>query len=384
MRAWIEIDLGAIRANVRLLQEQIGAERQVMAVVKADGYGHGLVPVAHAVTDAGCSWIGVATVEEGIAIRLSGVRAPLCLLCPFIPSQASELLEYGLTPIVGDYVSLRALVAAHKKLQTPRFPQSMVPNRFGNAIHLDIDTGMGRSGILGGEVVDFWREAVASGLAVTGISTHFADADNPDPTFTLQQEALFLDALRTLQRQGGRFDWVHTSNSPATLRNFCAFANLVRPGLLLYGVSPYDDAGEVSSEVLPRLVPALTLKTRVGTVRELPEGHSISYGVTKKLTRPSRVATILIGYGDGYSRRLSGVGQMLIRGRRAPILGRVCMDQTVVDVTDMPEVVAGDEVVCIGAQGDERIDVESIAHLIDSTPHEVTTGLTSRLLRCYP
>lgn len=418
-RAWAEIDLNGVRANVAALRSFLTPEAQVLAVVKANGYGHGAPEVAKAALSAGATWLGVATVDEGITLREHNIHAPILLLCPFDPDEAGEIIAYELTPTIGDSALLDAFCwnAGHMR-RTPD-------------IHMDIDTGIGRAGILPSHAIAFYQQAVARGLRVTGLCTHFANADGPDDTFTRGQIQTFHSVLSELEALGAHFDFIHLSNSGG-VQNFGATGgNLVRPGLLLYGIgdlpnppAPFPDsfAGvasdaptgkeeenalgvtssvhtEATVQVTPfptnavsesgkgargvRLTPVLTLKAVVSTVRELPEDAPISYGMTHRLTRTSRVATVLIGYGDGYSRRLSNRGSMLIRGQRAPILGRVCMDQTVVDVTDIPEAAPGDHAVCIGAQGDERITVEEIARLIDATEHEITTGLTARIPRSY-
>ncbi len=367
-RAWVEVNLEAVRGNVRSAQDWVGANARIMAVVKADAYGHGLLPVARVALDAGAAWLGVAAVGEGIALREAGIQAPICLLCAFGQNEAGVLIEHAITPLVGDAVSLDALICARS---TAPALQSQDANRF--AIHLDVDTGIGRSGVQPAQAVGLWQRAVRAGLNVSGVSTHFADADNEDRLLTPQQERAFDHTCARLTEAGARFEWVHAANSPAMLRGCVSAANLARPGLLLYGIGPAPYA----------LAPVLALKAAVATVRDLPAGHGISYGATHRLTRPSRIATVLIGYGDGYPRRLSNQGQMLIRGHRVPILGRVCMDQTVVDVTDTPDIMPGDEAVCIGTQGSERIAIEDIATLIDTTPHEITTCLTARLPRLY-
>jgi len=377
-----------------------------MAVLKADAYGHGLVPTAQAAVAAGIDWLGVATVAEGAELREAGISAPIALLCTPTPQEVGEIVERGLTAVVGNAELSAAL--------------SRVRRSANIAVHLDIDTGMGRSGVLPDRAADLYERCLRDGLHVTGVCTHFADADGDDPKMTGQQWRRFDLARSLLQQAGARPRWVHAGNSAASLRFGAGGCNLIRPGLLLYGIRPIfatasksagtDDSvkasrlpqnwgsggepglgqgvglwGEAGPGVLlDRLKPVLSLKARIGAVRELPAGHTISYGATYRLTRPSRVATVLIGYGDGYPRRLSNRGEVLIQGRRAPIIGRVCMDQMVVDITDLPSMVAaGDECVCIGAAGTESITAESIAQTTQTTEHEITTSLTSRLPRIY-
>lgn len=379
-RAWAEVDLAAIRANITALRAFLGAQTRLLAVVKADAYGHGLVPIAEAAAVAGADWLGVATVAEGVTLREAGVRLPMALLCAILPDEAAAALEHGLTLSLGDSATLQAVACAARRRVADGDPPE---------VHLDIDTGIGRAGVLPEKAVDLWRAAVEAGLNVSGVSTHFADADGADAEFTAAQEAAFTRVREALEAAGARFETVHLSNSPATLRFRNSGGNLVRPGLLLYGILPALPNATIlnvdpkNAAPPPVFRPALTLRARVATVRALPAGHPISYGVTHRLSRPSLVATVLIGYGDGYPRRLSNCGALLLRGRRAPILGRVCMDQTVVDVTGISGVVPGDEAICIGSQGAESIRVEEIARRIDTTEHEITTCLTPRIPRRY-
>jgi alanine racemase len=388
-RAWVEVDLEAMRTNVaeiaRFVDAFVGARSNIMAVVKADAYGHGLLNTSRAVIAAGASWLGIATISEGAVLREANITAPIALLSAPAAADACHILQYGLTAMVGDTALLDALVAQQN------LPTSEI------AVHLDIDTGMGRSGVLPKDAVSLWKHAISLGIKVEGISTHFADADNSDNHHTQQQLGTFEETCLSLHSAGARFVWKHIDNSASIVspdhkwgeRNpnspsgrpvfsGSATCNLVRPGLLIYGITP-----KCASDRKIGVFPALSLKARIATIRELPANHAIGYGVTHRLRRNSKVATVSIGYGDGYPRALSNLGHMLVRGARAPILGSVCMDQTVVDVTDIEGVSAGDEVVCIGRQIDETITVEQIAALINATEHEITTGLTTRLPRMY-
>ena len=361
-RAWIEVDLGTLRDNVRAIRAYSGGEKKVLAVVKANAYGHGMLPVAKAALEAGAAWLGVATVEEGSALREAGINAPVALLCHFAPDEAADVLALGLTPTVGDWDTLQALISASRRTEKK------------GIVHLEIDTGIGRSGILPHDAVAFGRCAAESGLRVRGLCTHFADPDAEASPFAVAQLEIFESVRASLEAAGARFDWIHVSSSAAILRFPQRGGNLVRPGLLLYGLRP-----TLNASILLR--PALALKARVATVRALPAGHNISYGLTCALQRSSRVATVLIGYGDGYPRRLSNIGHVLLHGKPAPILGRVCMDQTVIDVTEIPEAAAGDIAVCIGQQGAAQISAESLSALIETTEHEITTALSARLPR---
>ncbi len=385
-RAWAEVDLNAIEANAVTLRSLADASGgHVLAVVKADAYGHGLIPVATA-AQAGAEWLGVATVSEGASLREAGITTPILLLCAPAPREARALLHYGLTATLGDASTLDSLAAAIRGLTLAQLPD----------VHIEIDTGIGRAGVLPEQAVKFWKAALSAGLRVTGLMTHFADADG-DVEFTLRQRQLFQQVKHELERQGASFEWVHMSNSAGTLQFGAAEGNLFRSGLLLYGICPRTPTASILNEELENqsrfpvsdaggmvgLSAAMTVKARVAAVRCLPSGHNISYGSTHRLLRPSRVATVLIGYGDGYPRRLSNIGSMLLNGCRAPILGRVCMDQTVVDVTDIPHVEADDVAVCLGTQGTESLRVEELAALIEGTEHELTTCFTARLPRVF-
>ncbi len=343
--------------------------RQFMAVVKADAYGHGLIPVAQRAVRAGVEWLGVATVTEGVRLREAGVTTAILVLCAPAPQEAWTLLQCGLTATVGDSATMDALVEARRSLNLSPSP----------AVHLEIDTGMGRAGVAPEAAVAFWRRLVSAGLRVTGLMTHFSSAEE-DAEFTRQQCDSFQRVRAELERAGAVFEWVHLSNSAGAVTVGTAEGNLIRAGLLLYGICPTVQEASIDYRTFQL---AMTVKARVATVRSLPAGHPISYGATHRLVRPSLVATALIGYGDGYPRRLSNIGAMLLRGQRAPILGRVCMDQTVLDVTDIPGVEAGEEAVCIGRQGEACIRVEEIAVLLETTEHEITTCLTARLPRVF-
>ena len=365
MRAWAEIDIAVLRANINSIRRAVGPQTAVMAVVKADAYGHGIVEVARGALDAGALWLGVATVDEGISLREAGIQSPIALLCAAVPNEASEILHHTLVPMVGDNALLGALIHA-AKIRNDAIASPPV--------HLEIDTGMGRSGVLPEQAVPFWKRATASGLRVTGLATHFADADGPDEALSVDQMDQFRQTRKALEAAGARFEVVHLNNSAATLRFPGDGGNLVRPGVLIYGIRPQMPASILRACPVS---PVLALKARVAAVRSLPRGHAISYGATYKLPRDARVATVLIGYGDGYPRRLSNVGSMLLRGKRAPILGRVCMDQTVLDVTEIPDAAPGDIAICIGGEGGENISAEQIAAAIDTTEHEITTAVCS-------
>lgn len=366
-RVWAEVDLSAIRQNVDAIRSFVGLRVDVMPVVKADAYGHGAVEVARAALSAGADWLGVASVAEGAALRKVLPNGTVCLLSPFEAADADEIVAQRLTPAISDLDGARALSVAAQKQRT------------GVRVHMKVDTGMGRQGVMP-ELAERLASVVARmpSIVIEGLFTHFACADD-DPEFTARQLAVFEDARQRVLATDTRLKPVHCAASAALLRYPEARLDLVRPGLLVYGIMPPIPA-EVS---VPPLRPAMTLRTRIVQVRNLPAGHGVSYARTRILTRPSRIAVLPVGYGDGYPRALSNIGRVLVNEAPAPIVGRVCMDMTLVDVTDIPGANVGSEVVLIGRQGAECIRVEEIAKLIDTTEHDVTTRLTPRVPRVY-
>lgn len=364
-RVWAEVDLSAIRHNVEAVRAVVGRGVELMPVVKADAYGHGMMEVADTALRTGLHWLGVATVAEGVALRLRFPDASLCTFAPFSAEEAEEIARHRLIPFLSDLESARALARAAQRLRTVAHA------------HLEADTGMGRSGVLPDQMPHFVEQAAQMpSLRLTGLATHLPSAED-DPAFTRRQLAALQAIRAAVTSTGVPLTHVHCANSAALLRYPESHHNLVRPGLLLYGILP-DLPPNVP---VPHLLPALTLKTRIALLRTLPAGHSISYQRTYTLARAGRIATLPVGYGDGYPRALSNIGQAIVGGRRAPIVGRICMDVTMIDVTDVPEAAVGTEVVLIGAQGAERIRVEEIARAIGTTPHDVTTRLTARVPR---
>jgi len=374
-RAWAEISLDAIAHNVKTILESLPAESHMMAVVKADAYGHGFLPVTRAALQAGCSWLGVAAVGEGIQLRENGVDAQIAVLAPCAPEEAPEIAEYGLTCMVGDPEIVAALGAEARRRNENGSSRRI-------SVHLDIDTGMGRSGTLAEGAVGLYNLARQAGLHVDGLSTHFSDADGANLEHTESQLQAFACARSALYAQGAVFKWVHMSNSAATLRRLEGECNLYRPGLIMYGIE--CPVGDVSAPLMrPSLQRVLSLYARAASIRCLPAGHAIGYGATHRLAQAARVATVTIGYGDGYPRALSGRADMLVCGQRAPVLGRVSMDQTVVDVTHIPEAKVGDIAVCIGKMGKHEVTVTELATRSGLIEHEITTGLSLRIPRRY-
>lgn len=365
--SWAEVDLEAIRRNVRSFQNHVGGGVQVMAVVKANAYGHGAVPVAKAALEAGATRLAVHRLTEGIELRQAGISAPILVFGYTPPPGAGEFIKWALTPsmITIEFAQALSVQAAAQGQVIP--------------LHVKVDTGMNRFGLLPEEVVPYLTAVnKMTGLRPEGLFTHFATADSLDQTWVLQQIKVFDQVIASVKNAGIDIPIVHAANSAATMKLPQAHYNAIRPGIAMYGMNP-------SSEWEPvfELFPALTLKSRVSRVRELPVGAGVSYGRTFVTSRPTRAALVTVGYGDGYHRILSNKGAVLVRGQRAPIIGRVCMDQFVIDVTDIPDVRQDDEIVLVGRQGNERISAEEVGRLAGTINYEVTTGLLPRVIRKY-
>lgn len=364
---YIEVDLDAIAHNVRALKAFIGPAVELFAVVKANAYGHGLVPVAQTVLRHGVSRLAIGRLSEGLQLRQAGIAAPVLALCYLMPDELRIAVERDLVPTVGEMESALVVSALGVARQKP------VP------VHVKIDTGMGRYGVMPDQAVSFFNQiATLPGLAVEGVFTHFATADERDKTFAREQFQIFQDVLAELSAAGHSIPLLHAANSAAALDLPETHLGAVRSGLALYGLYPSESV----SHALP-LKPALTLKSHVASVRQLPAGAGISYGRSYITPRPMTVALVPIGYGDGYHRLLSNRGAVLVNGQRAPIVGRVCMDQVVVDVSGCGPVALNDEVVLIGQQGDARITVEEIAGWAETISYEITSALLARLPRFF-
>jgi len=364
---WAEIDLDAVAHNARELKRQAGERAELIAVVKANAYGHGAVAVARAALEAAASRLAVVRTLEGVQLRRAGIEAPILLMGYTLPAEAETIVRWRLTPTVNTWEQAQALSAA-AMARGLRLP-----------VHIKADTGMGRFGLLPEEVVDFAQALVQlPGLQLEGFYTHFSVADVADKSYTRHQFSIYRQLLARLEEASISIPLRHVCNSAATLDLPEMTLDGVRCGIALYGLRP-------SEEVEPAipLRPVMSLKSRVARVRTLPAGSSISYGRTYTTTRPTRVALVPVGYGDGYHRLLSNRGAVLIRGQRVPIVGRVCMDQFVVDVSEVPETQQDDEVVLIGRQGEAEITAEEVARWAETINYEVTTSILPRVTRVY-
>ena len=369
LRCWAEIDLAALERNLKLIRASLPPGIKYVAVVKADAYGHGLPHTASRLMHAGADLFGVANIGEAAAIRELSADWPILLLSPVLPDEDRFLAEYDLAATVSclDEVTRFDLVgrAAGKPI----------------AIHLKIDTGMGRMGVWHTQVHELYRHIrSAPGVRLAGVFTHFASADE-DPAFTDEQRQLFLSTLASVPDLDAAALFVHADNS-AGLESTPGGSvfNAVRVGLLQFGVLPHPHSllARVKTE------PVLSFHTRVGLVKKLPAGTGISYGRTHRLKRDSQIALLTSGYGDGLARACSNRGQVLINGQRCPILGRVCMDQTIVDVTALSGPVrCGDPVVLVGRQGAGEIPLAEFAAWSGTIPWETLCSVTKRVPRLY-
>ena len=360
---WAEIDLDAVAHNTSELKKRVGGRTELLAVVKANGYGHGAVAIARTALEAGASRLGVACVDEGAQLRKAGISCPILILGYTPVWEAEKIVHHQLSPTVGTKQLALALArfSAEKKAVTQ--------------VHVKVETGMGRFGTPPAEVVEFAQFLGGlPNLKVDGLYTHFAVADEEDKGFTHKQFGCFLEASDQLS-------WIpccHVGNSATVLDLPDMYLDMVRPGISLYGIYP---SAAVNRSLT--LKPALTLKSRIGRLHPLAPGDSVSYGRTWIAEKPARVALITCGYADGLPRILSNRGSVLVRGVRAPIRGRICMDQCVIDVSHIPDVALDDEVVIIGRQGNEEITAEEVAALAGTISYEILCGITARVPRVY-
>lgn len=364
---WVEIDLAAIGHNVQRVKEMVGPRVEVMAVLKADAYGHGAIRVARTALLHGASMVATATLSEAVAMRDRGITCPILILGYTPPWQASEIVRAGLAATVfsrefAEYLGQAAI--AQRRPPTP--------------VHVKVDSGMGRLGVLPADVAPFVEEVRRiPGVEVEGIFTHLATADSADKTYARRQIATFQTVLDDLAARGIGFRYVHAANSAAILTLPEARFNLVRLGIAMHGLDPSPEAPCPTD-----FRRALTFRTQVAQVKPFQPGSCVSYGCRFVTERPSRIAVIPVGYGDGFRRGPRNWGEVLVHGSRAPIVGSVCMDMCMIDVTDVPgEVKPGDEVILIGRQGGDRITVEDVAERFGTINYEVVTQILARVPR---
>ncbi|MDR2046777.1 MAG: alanine racemase [Clostridiales bacterium] len=362
-RTYVKIDLDAVRNNAELAKKKARGAG-VMAVIKADAYGHGSIEVARALEDM--AWgFGAAIPEEGIQLRRNGISKPILLLGNVVPYRVDDVIDYGLTPSISNIEAAETFSrAAAKKGKIVE-------------IHIGVDTGMGRIGFLESE-----KEILAAlkdlpNLKIAGLCTHFARADETDKLYSERQRAKFLSMESFLRANGAETGLKHIGNS-AGIIEFDEHYDIVRPGIMLYGLYPSKEVRQDFG-----LIPAMSWYARISHVKSLPEGCGISYGSTYVTKKTTKIATVPVGYADGYPRALSNIGRVIVNGRFAPVVGRVCMDQFMVDVTDIPNVAAGTEAVLVGSSGGAAVTVEELADAACSFNYEFVCGIGLRVPRYY-
>ncbi|MGB9500197.1 MAG: alanine racemase [Dissulfuribacterales bacterium] len=378
---WAEIDLKAISHNINQIKNILNPASRLMVVVKANAYGHGLLEIAGQAAADGVDALGVARLSEAIHIRESGIDTPILIFGYTPPALAEKLIDYDITQTLWSCQTARLLSenvqSVNKKIK----------------VHLNIDTGMGRLGVLPGDIPSGDKtghiskasldevESIKrlSGIDLEGIYTHFATADHADKTLALRQFEMFIDFVNHLKKRGIDFKFRHAANSAAIIDMPETHLEMVRAGISIYGHFPSDFVNK--KKIV--LKPAMTLKSKVIHFKKVNAGFKISYGATAETRRATTIATVPIGYGDGYSRLLSSKGKMIVCGHLAPVVGRICMDQTMLDVGDIPGVQLEDEVVVFGDQGSLSITVEEISNDINTISYEVLSNISHRIGRKY-
>jgi alanine racemase len=361
------IDLSALGHNLTQVRRRIPQTCDLLAIVKADAYGHGAGPIARTLGRLGVTRLGVATLDEGAALREAGLSGSILVMGALFPAHISDLIGYQLTPVIYDPDFLEAFARAVPPRPTP-YP-----------VHLKVDTGMARLGFEPEAVLPVLQSPPFKGtLQAEGLMTHLADADGEDPAYTDTQVARLQTIVQAIRAAGLPVPLAHAANSAAILCHPQAHLDLVRPGLMLYG---YHTVSAPSPS--PDLKPVLTLTTKVLQVRTLRHGQSVSYNRTFVTRRASRVAILAVGYADGYRRALSNRAAVLLGGRRAPVVGQICMDMTLADVTELPEVKPGDTAVLLGRQGSHQISATDLASWADTIPYEILCGIGPRVRRVY-
>jgi alanine racemase len=367
---WAEIDLDALAHNYRVIRNHVGDEVKILAAVKANAYGHGAVACARRLEQEGVDWFGVALPEEGIELRQACVTRPILCLGGFWRGQESTCLAHRLTPVVYRLDMIEALDRAARD-------RAEIAD-----VHIKIDTGMGRLGVRADRISEFCNvQRDFPNVRIDGLITHLAAADDEGKQdFTDKQLEKFEVAVRTFREQGFSPTLVHAANSAATFAHARNGENLVRPGGTLYGFAADVLPANIDT---PPLRPVMSLYSRIILMKQVPPGEKLGYGTTFETQRDSRIATLPVGYDDGYSRALSNRGRVIVRGQFAPVVGRVSMDLTLIDVTEVVGVQMDDQVILLGAEGDQRITAEEIGAAAGTISYEITCGISNRVPRVY-
>lgn len=367
--SWAEIDLNALRDNISRVKASLPPHCNLLLPLKANAYGHGLEPIAKAAHEFGVEWLGLATLREALEIKSYVPEARILVLGPCEADDVKMLYIHRITPIVVDVENARELAAAAKKMGV------VLP------VHIKVDTGMGRIGFrIDDGYEDIYAATQLPSLSVEGVMSHFATADEEKVHYAVGQHDRFKHVLSFLRNRGITPQHVHIANSGGVMNIAHSEYTMVRPGILIYGGYAASD-GMVRADVRTR--PLMTWKTRVTMIKEAFKGQRIGYGATHEVQRHTKIATIEVGYGDGYDRRLSDNSEVLIRGMRYPVVGRISMDQTTVDIGLATDVMVGDDVVLLGTQGEDAITVGELAQRMNTIPYEVLTSLSARVERRY-
>lgn len=366
---WAEIDLNAIEYNITAIKSLLDSKTKLTAVIKADAYGHGSIQIAHSAVNSGADILAVSALDEALELRQAQILAPIFILGYSEPSYAPYIVAYDISQTIYNYDMAKALSDAAVK-----------QNKLAH-IHIKVDTGMGRIGFLPNE--ESYDEIVKilslPNLHFEGLFTHFSCADEKDINYTKKQFEFFMQTVNNLKNLGFEPDYLHSANSAATLRFPDYHLDLVRAGIILYGIFPSTE----SMQTKIKLRPAMSVKTKVSNIKYLKKGESISYGRNYITTKEMKIATISIGYADGYPRKLSNQAKVLIKEQYAPVVGNICMDQCMVDATEIEDIAIGDEVVVFGRQGKKEIGVDEIACYLETISYEVLCDIGRRIPRIY-
>jgi len=363
---YVEIDLSKIAFNINEIKKKV-APAKIMAVVKANAYGHGIVPVSKLALQNGASYLAVALIEEAIELRESGFTEPILVFGGEFEHQINEIIDHNLEISIFskkfvDYVS-----------RQPSAKNSRIK------VHIKIDTGMGRVGIPWQKATDFIRDVKQIKIfEIKGVYTHFASSDEHDKTYANRQLSRFKQVLEELERNDIHIPLRHAANSGAIVDLPEAYFDIVRPGIMMYGYYPSNETSQSVS-----IKPAMTFKSRVSYIKEVPSGTGISYGIKHITSSPTIIATIPVGYADGYNRLLSNKGQVIINGKKFPVVGRVCMDLIMVNIGTDNSIEIGDEVILFGKQGTMEFGVYEICNIVDTIPYEVCCWISKRVPRIY-
>lgn len=363
------IHLGHVKENYQQIRQFVSPSTHILPIIKADAYGHGAVPIARTLTPLGVPGFGVASVREGILLREQKIHIPILIMGPLLEDHIKDVIHYNLTPVISHTNIIHQLLS-QLPLNTQPFP-----------IHLKIDTGLHRLGFDANEALALLTtlSASTSPITIQGILTHFADADNPDPSLTNQQLHQFQTCMKHVQELGIHIPVYHMANSAGILFHSDSHLNMVRPGIMLYGYTP----GQEHTPSPIHLQPVMEATTYIAHLRALKPGEIVGYNAEFRTKRLSQIAVLPVGYTHGFPRHLTGNGHVLIQGRLAPIIGKICMDMMMVDVTDIPNAKIGDDVVLLGKQGKKEITARDLAGWLNTIPYEVLCGIGGKADRTY-